>query len=148
MRHFAIRVNRPPDFVVPKTFGMSAILGIVTALAVLFGFMRWLDAWPVLYFFFAVEAIVICIAQMVYGKAPRVASMLAGVVILPLFTIVAATFMHSQDPVGLVLFVVIGSVPCGALLGYLTGTCAAGIFLVMDALETYLKKRSPRASSR
>ena len=29
-------IQRPPDFAVPKTFGMSAILGIMTALALLF----------------------------------------------------------------------------------------------------------------
>ena len=34
-------------------------------------------------------------------------------------------------------------VPIGAFLGYLTGTCAAGIFLVMDALEPYLQGRRP-----
>jgi hypothetical protein len=30
-------------------------------------------------------------------------------------------------------------VPIGAFLGYLTGTCAAGIFLIMDYLEPYLQ---------
>ena len=33
----------------------------------------------------------------------------------------------------------IGFVPFGALLGYITGTCAAGVFLVMDAAENYFK---------
>ena len=32
------------------------------------------------------------------------------------------------------------SIPCGAFLGYLTGTLAAGIFLVMDFLESYVKR--------
>src|SRR5947207_10558173 len=63
-------LNRPPDFVVPKTFGMSAIIGIMTALAIVFGCLRWLDAWPVLYFFFAVQGLVICLAQMLYGRTP------------------------------------------------------------------------------
>ena len=35
----------------------------------------------------------------------------------------------------------------GAFLGYLTGTCAAGIFLVMDALEPYFQGQRPPAAS-
>jgi hypothetical protein len=31
------------------------------------------------------------------------------------------------------------SVPIGAFLGYLIGTCAAGIFLAMDYWEPYLQ---------
>src|SRR4051812_18908204 len=37
-------IQRPPDFAVPKTFGMSAILGIMTALALLFAALRWLNS--------------------------------------------------------------------------------------------------------
>src|SRR5262245_59202097 len=45
---FVTALQSPPDFVVPKTFGMSAILGIMTALAVVDGCLYWLNAWPVL----------------------------------------------------------------------------------------------------
>jgi hypothetical protein len=139
-------LNRPPDFVVPRTFGMSAILGITTALAVLFGFLRLLGAWPVFYLFFGIQIITICLAQMFYGKAPRVASVVAGTIFLPLFTIVSAVYAHPEER-GLLCVLVVPFVPCGALLGYLTGTCAAGIFLVMDYLEPYLQgQRAARAS--
>jgi hypothetical protein len=134
---FFIALRRPPDFVVPKTFGMSAILGIMTALAILFGCLRWLDAWPVLYFFFAIEALAICIAQMLNGHAPRLASIIAGTVILPAFAFFAAVFSHDFE--AWMILAIVALVPCGALLGYLTGACAAGIFLVMDYVEPYLQ---------
>jgi hypothetical protein len=141
-------LNRPPDFVVPKRFGMSAILGIMTALAVLFGCLRWINAFPVLYFFFGVQALAICLVQMFYGQTPRLASIIAGAIILPVFTIVAAVFSDQGNP-GLVC-AAIGFVPVGGLLGYLTGTCAAGVFLVMDYLEPYLQGQAfhgPAATS-
>jgi hypothetical protein len=143
-------LQSPPDFVVPKTFGMSAILGIMTALAMVFACLRWLNAGPVFYFFFSVEGIAICLAQMLYGKTPRLASIIAGAIILPAFTLFAALFNEHAN--GFFVCLAVMFVPFGAVLGYLTGTCAAGIFLVMDYLEPYLQGRAfsslfrPRAS--
>jgi hypothetical protein len=138
--NFFTALQRPPDFVVPKTFGMSAILGIMTALALLFAALRRLDADPVYYFFFSVLAITICLAQMLCGKSPRLASIIAGAIILPLFTIIAAFFSLEAD--GGVLCLSIVLVPFGALFGYLTGTCAAGIFLIMEYAESYMQGQS------
>jgi hypothetical protein len=137
--HYFAALNRPPDFVVPKTFGMSAILGIMTALAIVFACLRWLDVWPVFYFFYSALALVICMAQMFYGKAPRLASIVAGAILLPVFTLGAVLF--DNDPSPAYVCVIVGFVPFGALMGYLTGTCAAGVFLVMDYLEPYLQGR-------
>jgi hypothetical protein len=134
-------LNRPPDFVVPKTFGMSAILGIMTALAILFGCLRWINAFPVLYFFFGMQALAICLVQMFYGQTPRLASIIAGAVFLPVFTVVAAVLSDYRNPG--VFCAVVGFVPVGGLLGYLTGTCAAGVFLVMDYLEQASISRKP-----
>jgi hypothetical protein len=64
----------------------------------------------------------------------------AGAILGPLFVLgnaIAAGGNHE-----LLLFVVVLMVPCGAFLGYLNGTCAAGIFLVMDKVERYLKGSS------
>jgi hypothetical protein len=142
-------VARPPDFVVPKTFGMSAILGMMTVLAIVFGFLRWLDAYPVFYFFFAVEALSICLAQMLYGTAARLASIVTGALILPVFTIIAFLVSPAGGPDALaILCLAAGFVPFGALLGYLTGTCAAGTFLVMDYLESCLQGRRGWAVAR
>jgi hypothetical protein len=138
-------LQSPPDFVVPKTFGMSAILGIMTALALLFACLRWANAEPVFYFFFSVEALTICLAQMLNGKAPRLASIAAGALILPAFT-VAASLLTGNNRGGFVCLAIV-FIPFGAVLGYLTGTCAAGIFLVMDFLERYIPGYTLTSSS-
>jgi hypothetical protein len=125
------------QYAVPRRFGMSAILGIVTALAILFGSFRIYGVDPVLYLFFGVQALVICLAQMLYGKTPRAASAIAGAVLLPLFLIAMAAYRnsHRSDVDACVAF---ASIPMGAFLGYITGTLAAGVFLIMDSAERLL----------
>ena len=128
------------DYVVPQRFGLAAILGMTTALAILFGCMRWLDAEPGWYLFYGFQSVVICIVQMFHGKSPRRASAIAGAIMGPLFVLGTAWFTRWENTDGsLVLCFMVMMVPCGAFLGYLNGTCAAGIFLVMDKLEKYLK---------
>jgi hypothetical protein len=128
---------------VPQRFGLSAILGMTTALAILFGCMRWLDTEPAWYLFYGTQSIVICIVQMFQGKSPRRASAIAGAIMGPLFLLGTAWFAWGdQGEPGAVLCMSVMMVPCGAFLGYLNGTCAAGIFLVMDKLEQYFQSTS------
>ncbi len=128
------------DYVVPQRFGLSAILGMTTALAILFGCMRWLDAEPGWYLFYGFQSIVICIVQMFQGKSPRRASAIAGAILGPLFILGSAWFSPRENGNAvMVLCFMVMMIPTGAFLGYLNGTCAAGIFLVMDKLEKYLK---------
>jgi len=133
----------PAQYMVPKRFGMSAILGIMTALALLFGSFRLLNAPPPIYLFFGLQTLAICFAQMFNCKSPRLASSIAGAILVPLFGIsfITAESRHlyrEQFLIFLAVFLIFGA-PIGAFLGYLTGTCAAGIFLVMDYLEPYLQ---------
>jgi hypothetical protein len=132
----------PPEYVVPQRFGMSAMLGITTALAILFGCMRWLGAEPGWYLFLGAQSIVICLVQMFQGRAPRKASAVAGAIIAPLFVLAWAWLTRHNVPAAGVLCFMVVSVPLGGFVGYLNGTCAAGIFLVMDKLEKYLKGES------
>jgi len=141
--------QRPPEVVyhVPKRFGMSAILGITTALALLFGLLRWLSAPEAMYLFFGVQAMVICIAQMCYGDVPRQASVIAGAIMLPLFIIGYAMFVPLPRMGEEFACMVFGSLPVGAFLGYATGTFAGSIFLLMDLFEQYWTGRSTARSS-
>lgn len=132
-----LEAPKPAQYVVPRRFGMSAIFGIMTALAILFGWFHWSEAHPVLYLFFGVQSLIICLAQMLYGSAPRAASTAAGAIIMPVFLIAAAMLAGGRWGAGILCFLVF-SVPVGAFLGYLTGTMAAGVFLVMDAAEGHL----------
>jgi hypothetical protein len=132
----AFETPAPAQYVVPRRFGMAAILGIITALAVLFGGFHIYEAHPALYLFFGVQSILICLAQMFYGKTPRAASAITGGILLPVFLVLAAVVInpHRVDEEALVCSV-IGCVPVGAFFGYITGTLAAGVFLLMDTAE-------------
>lgn len=129
----------PAQYVVPQRFGMSAIIGIITALALLFGCFHWSGADPRVYLFFGVQSLVICIVQMFYGRTPRAASAIAGAIVAPAFAMITPWLTEVEIDNAEVLCMMIAGVPIGAFLGYLNGTCAAGLFLVMDKLEPYLQ---------
>jgi hypothetical protein len=134
-------------FHVPKRFGMSAILGITTAMAILFGFFRAFGAHEVMYLFFGMLAMVICIVQMRFDHMPRQASIIAGAVMLPLFLIGLGFFarrIHFFELVCMLGF----SIPVGAFLGYVTGTFAGGIFLLMDLFEKYWTRKSTAVAAK
>lgn len=132
---------QPAQYMVPKRFGMSAILGILTALALLFGLLKRLDAPPMLYLFFGTLGLVICIAQMLNNARPRVASVVAGMVLAPLFLLVGSILWRlrygGDEPLVAIACIAMTFIPMGALLGYLAGTLAAGVFLLMDRLEQW-----------
>lgn len=142
----------PAQYMVPRRFGMSAILGIMTALAILFGCFRLLNAEPVIYLFFGMQTLVICFAQMLSNKSPRLASSVAGAILAPLFVLplffIRDSSMGDFERVFFAIISIVFLVPLGAFLGYLTGTCAAGIFLVMDYLEPYLQGHAFSSASR
>src|SRR5438876_7933636 len=79
--------TEPAQYKVPQRFGMSAILGIMTALAILFGGFRLMNAPPVVYLFFGIQSLVICLVQMFNGKMPRAASVIAGAIMAPFFAV-------------------------------------------------------------
>jgi hypothetical protein len=122
---------------VPRRFGMAALLAIITALACLFGGLRLLDAPPVIYLFLGTEVMIVCVAQMLYNAEPRRASMVAGAILLPIFSVGASFFLRGGDQVEALCWA-IPSVAFGAFAGYLVGACVAGIFLLMDKLEPFL----------
>lgn len=137
-----------PAYVVPQRFGLSAIWGIITALCVLYGGMHWIEAWPVFYLFAAVQVLIVCLVQMFHGKTPRIASAITGAILAPLFLILSAFFAPGEVGLEIICGAFVVLVPFGAFLGYLTGTCAAGVFLVMDKLEPWLNTPPPVPSSK
>ena len=122
---------------VPRRFGMAGLFAIMTALACLFGGLRLLDTPPVIYLFLGTEVMVICVAQMLYNAEPRRASMVAGAILLPVFSLGSSLFLRGADQAE-ALYLTIPSILFGAFAGYLVGTCVAGIFLLMDKLEPFL----------
>jgi len=132
----------PPTFHVPTRFGMSAILGITTALALLFGMLRFSSAHEMYYLFFGLLAMIICLVQMRWGGIARQVSIAAGAILLPLFVIAMAVFAERNRFQPEILCFLLFSIPAGGFLGYLTGTCAGGVFLLMDLFEKYWTRRA------
>jgi hypothetical protein len=105
------------------------------------------EAPPGTYLFFGLQAVVVGMAQMKFGKAPRLASIISGAALMPLSFIAVAMFGGDS-------FILVGVVTAspflamlGAGLGYLTGTLIAGCFLVSDQLAVLIKRRSAQGSS-
>ncbi|WP_425615524.1 hypothetical protein NA78x_005445 [Anatilimnocola sp. NA78] len=124
---------------------MSAILGITTALAFLFGLLRFTNAHELFYLFFGLLAMIICLVQMRWGGIARQASVAAGAILLPLFVIAMVAFVESPRFQAEALCFLFFSVPLGGFLGYLTGTCAGGVFLLMDLFEKYWTRRAEQS---
>jgi hypothetical protein len=122
---------------VPKRFGLSSLLAMITALACLFGALKRVETPPAVYLFLGMQVMTICVAQMFYNAEPRRASMIAGAILMPIFLAGTAFFMPGNDFRG-ALCMIIPSILFGAFAGYLVGTCVAGIFLLMDKLEPFL----------
>ncbi|HZL87186.1 MAG TPA: hypothetical protein VFB96_02320 [Pirellulaceae bacterium] len=131
-------------YVVPSRFGVSGILALMTGMALLFGFLRFLEAPPVAFLFLGTMALAICIGQMVWGNVPRLASVAVGAVLWPMFMSAAA--LYEGAPVEALFCTIIGGALFGAFMGYITGTCAAGTFLIMEKIDPYLPGGRSRAS--
>ncbi len=127
---------------VPSRFGLASILVMMTLLAFLFGLLRSLDAAPSLFLFFGSFCLIICLAQMTRGDVPRGVSVIAGCVFLPLWFIAFELFFSdSPRPLGRRVMQTLSMSPIlamgGAILGYLTGVVAAGVFLILDELSQH-----------
>ncbi len=137
---------------VPERFGVAHILGILTAFGLLFGGLRCFHAPPVFYVFFGVQSVAVCLVQMRFGQMARAASIAVGCVFLPLLAwhLVAVDspylsrgFVHSwhENLMSEALPIVI---LCGGLLGFLTGTVVAGVFLVIDIADRLVQRAARR----
>lgn len=138
---FFFRLRRVPkaQYTVPRRFGLSSVLALTTAFAILFGILNFWKAPPVVYLFVATQIAAVCIVQILFGSAARIGSAFTGAVLLPFWTAMSLD-PHQLNQLSLVeiafWFVLITLF--GALLGYCTGGLAAGFFLVTDLLEPYL----------
>lgn len=126
------------QYQVPSRFGLTAIMGLLTILAFIFGALRAVEAPPVVYLFVGSEIMAICLVQILVGSSPRGGSTLTGAVLLPFWV-----YMTLRTPAmpAVYEFVFISSlVAFGGLLGYCIGTLAAGFFLMMDLIEPWLMR--------
>ena len=122
---------------VPRRFGLSAVMALLTTFGLLFGFLNYAEAPPVVYIFASFEIVAICLSQIVFGSAPRGSSAASGALILPICVWLTTTrpgWMSMEIYWTCMAFLFL----FGSLLGYCLGALAAGFFLVMDLIEPYL----------
>lgn len=134
-------LSADPTFHVPPRFGMSAIIGITTSLALLFALFRVVDAHPLIYVFTTLLVFIIVVVQMRWGHVARPASIVAGAAWMPLFVLSLAVLSGDGPPIWGILCTFPFIIVVGGFFGYLAGTCAGGFFLLMDMLEKYLERR-------
>lgn len=132
------------EYQVPTRFGIGAILGMLTVFALLFGGFRWFSAPASYYYFVATLGLLVCFAQIVWGGVPRSASLWAGTVFLPLWSI-GYLLLTGELMTGESFAAVLIGIPCfaiaGAAVGYAVGTLAAGCFMAADVIESALLAR-------
>jgi hypothetical protein len=126
-----------PNYQVPQRFSVAEILAMTTVFAVLFGGLRYFGAPVMLYMFLGTQAVIVCLVQMSFGSVPRGASTAVGCFFLPLWVWLIPV-LSGADP-AITTEGTVAELPIvlafGGLLGYCTGTLAAGVFLVMDAFD-------------
>jgi hypothetical protein len=124
---------------------MRGALLIVSLFAVLFAIIRWSHLSPFIPLFYAMFAVLISLAQMVFEKRPRLATIGSGAFYLPVCYLlepaIQAHFSFSRLGSHVAMLVV-----AGGFLAYLGGTLLAGVFLVWDFTSQVASR--PRGSDR
>ncbi|HUY31544.1 MAG TPA: hypothetical protein VMV69_02100 [Pirellulales bacterium] len=135
---------------VPRRFGIGTIMVVTAAFAGLLALLRSLGAPPIVVGILVAYVSLVGLGQAVLfrGRRPRLASIVTGAVCLVLLGVVAIAGKgiplpgrgFSMSAMASLLCAVIWGVPFGAMCGYLAGGVVAGVFLVMDAVDTFLTK--------
>lgn len=141
--------ERHGAYAVPRRFGISAILALTTLYACVFAILKGYEALPVYYLFFGTLGVTTCLAQMYFGRVPRISSVVAGAILLPFWVFISAIYF--EPPTRFVMFLsayvvenVLSVTPFlivgGAIIGYLAGAVMAGFFLLLDLAHASRKK--------
>jgi len=127
---------------------MAAIVALLTTFGIVFGVLRYWETPPVVYLFVASEIVAICLAQILFGSAPRIGSIATGAVLLPFWVslTVEDRLVNLMSP-EVFWISVVTLVAFGGLLGYCIGALAAGFFLVMDMLDGSLPGQTSAAAA-
>jgi hypothetical protein len=134
------RLRGRPIYSVPRRFGMGTLLVATTLFAMLFAFLQWARARPEELFFYTAFVATVSVAQMVFERSPRWASVIAGGVYLPLSVLVIPMVRGRPLWRIYVTLNIFELVAIGLLVGYLGGALVAGIFLASDYLAKLVRK--------
>jgi hypothetical protein len=140
--------RRDEPYCVPRRFGIGTIMIVTAAYGSLLAAMtyngvpRIASAGVVVF----VSAIGLGQVLLFRGKKPREASILTGVVTLNVMAIAYLIFGPRTPYLAAVVMSVFPILMVGSLLGYLGGGIVAGVFLVMDLVESALPERFKASS--
>jgi plasmid stabilization system protein ParE len=123
---------------VPRKFGTGSLLVVITFFAAIFAVMRLFMAPPAVMGFVGLQVVAAGVMQWTMAKHPRLASALAGAVLLPVSLISIAMWEGDADEA----VSMIAATPCtaipGALCGYCAGTLIAGVFMLMELADEWI----------
>jgi hypothetical protein len=126
---------------VPRRFGVGTLLLATTLFAMLFAFLQWADARPEELFFYTAFVATLSIAQMLFARSPRWASVLAGGLYLPLSMAVIPLIRGRGVWRGMGGINLLEWFLLGLVVGYLGGAVVGGVFLASDYATKLLQRR-------
>lgn len=128
----------------PRRFSIAIMMAWMTLFAGAFSVLKWVSAPPEVFGIVTIFMLSIGLAQMWLfgGNRPRLASIVAGAVTLPveavILSLITNDFTNHSGPLIRILVsivLIIPSIPVGVLFGYLLGGLTAGIVLTLNYLE-------------
>ncbi len=138
---------RPPKdiYSVPRRFDLASILVVTTAYALLLTALKQLGANEFWMAYIAGLVTWVAAAQVVLfrGNNPRAASWIAGAVycgVLPVLFMTWQSWFGRRAVTPAFVVVTFPAVLSGAVLGYLSGAVAAGLFLVIDLVRHWTER--------
>lgn len=143
-------IRRRDDTVgVPRRYGLRTLLIVTAAFAALFGALTAMGVQPGAIAAVAGFLFVVGLGQafLFGGELPREASVGVGVVVTTLAAFLIVFVIGAVDAV-IYYFIPVGGVVFGAVLGYAAGVIDAGVFLVLDAVEKWMRSFRPEPRSR
>jgi hypothetical protein len=140
--------HKDQHYQVPRRFGLRTILVVTAVFGLMLSIVKWTDTSPVVLVFYASFVVVVGAAQVVFERSPRLGSILAGALFLPLLKFGAFLFDNGLESINSGPFTGLFSesqlfymLVFGALYGYLSGTVLAGLYLVADKLRLAFPQR-------
>lgn len=135
-------------YAVPRRFGMGALLAFITLGAVVLGILPRRQTATWVYLFLGVLGVAVCIGQMYFTRAPRLVSIVAGAIFLPLLGLRSTLSFIDLGVSRIDFTILLGFVMAisGGIAGYIAGAVAAGVFLLGDQIESRLRGRHVRQS--
>jgi hypothetical protein len=137
----------------PKRFSIAILMAWMTLFALVFSVLECVAAPPQIFGIVTILMLGIGLGQMWLfgGKKPRLASVLAGTVLLSVevAALNLATGYFTREGSSIVLRIIFSiisiviCIPLGAFFGYLLGTLTAGIVLTLNYLENRNAAESP-----